>query len=183
MDDMVHDVFREMAWKIINLRQERGLTQAQLAAKVGFTRSQVGRIEAGHGETTLRNLEVLAQFFEIPMNKLFERTLKVDVEMELRPVSIEKPAKGPGSQYHRKILSENRAKVRRFEVAPKSRRRLRLDKNLRYEILGIEGELRIQTAHDRQLLASSRILSAKGHGDLELLNIHARSAAVLVFAY
>lgn len=47
MDDVVHDVFREMAWKIINLRQERGLTQTQLAAKVGLTRSQVGRIEAG----------------------------------------------------------------------------------------------------------------------------------------
>jgi transcriptional regulator with XRE-family HTH domain len=49
--------FREMVWR---LRTEAGLTQAELAERMGTTQSAIARMEAGGTRPTLDTLEKLA---------------------------------------------------------------------------------------------------------------------------
>lgn len=47
-------------------RVKQGLTQAQFAEKIGFSRGQYARFENGDAETTLRFLRALEKAFNIP---------------------------------------------------------------------------------------------------------------------
>jgi transcriptional regulator with XRE-family HTH domain len=52
-----------MGAKIVQLRHAYGLSQQDLAALLGCSRSRIARIETGQGEYTLSELEVLALRF------------------------------------------------------------------------------------------------------------------------
>lgn len=49
-----------MAVSLAKAREERGLTQAALARKIGMKQSQIARIESGHDNVTLATLTKVA---------------------------------------------------------------------------------------------------------------------------
>ncbi len=55
------------------LRKRAGLTQAELAKKVGITRSALGNYESGTREPDFETLEAFADFFNVDLDVLFSR--------------------------------------------------------------------------------------------------------------
>jgi ribosome-binding protein aMBF1 (putative translation factor) len=51
----------EVAFSVHQLRKKRGLSQAQLAKKIGTTQSNVARLEAGNQNFTTDTLQKIAQ--------------------------------------------------------------------------------------------------------------------------
>ena len=51
---------RELLRSLAHVREESGLTQTQVAARMGTSQSQVARIEAASGDTKLSTVERLA---------------------------------------------------------------------------------------------------------------------------
>ena len=51
----------EMARRVLELRQERGLTQAALSAASGVQQSEISRIERGQGNPTFQTMAHLAR--------------------------------------------------------------------------------------------------------------------------
>ncbi|MEI7512045.1 MAG: helix-turn-helix domain-containing protein [Candidatus Uhrbacteria bacterium] len=51
----------ELASKLIGIRVKRGLTQAELAKKMGTKQSAVARLESGTNNSTIKQLERLAK--------------------------------------------------------------------------------------------------------------------------
>jgi transcriptional regulator with XRE-family HTH domain len=59
---------------IADLRRERGLTQRELAQRIGVSRMSVYHWEAGRNEPSARQLRLLAEAFAVPMEAIaFER--------------------------------------------------------------------------------------------------------------
>jgi transcriptional regulator with XRE-family HTH domain len=83
-------IYRNIAWKIINLRQAQELSQEGLGKKLGLSRYQVSRMEKGFGDTTLANLNLVCQYFKIPLESLFRFEEKRPLRLELRPLIKEK---------------------------------------------------------------------------------------------
>lgn len=54
-----------LATRLRTLRQTRGLTQAQLAAKAGISREYLARLETARQDPTLSTLEKLAKAFRV----------------------------------------------------------------------------------------------------------------------
>lgn len=54
------------------LRQEKGISQAQLAYEAGIEISQISRIERGLINTTIANAKLISKILDIPITKLFE---------------------------------------------------------------------------------------------------------------
>lgn len=52
------------ALKLRKLREEEGISQEDLAARVGLSPAQIGRIENGKVEITLLHLEVFSKYFQ-----------------------------------------------------------------------------------------------------------------------
>lgn len=61
-----------------HLRKKEGLTQAQLAEKVGLKRSLIGAYEEARSEPKLATLIYLARFFRVDLNDLVETDLAVN---------------------------------------------------------------------------------------------------------
>ncbi len=57
--------------RVRHFRQLRGLTQSELAERVGLDRKTVNRLEAGHYSTSLRNVYRLAEALETEVPSLF----------------------------------------------------------------------------------------------------------------
>ncbi|MDO8499057.1 MAG: helix-turn-helix transcriptional regulator [bacterium] len=60
----------EIAYQILQLRQQQGISQSALAKKLGTTQSNVARIEAGQQNFTTITLQKIA--------KVFRRDLRVE---------------------------------------------------------------------------------------------------------
>ena len=58
--------------RIRTLRNERDLSQEQLAELSGLDRTYISGIERGLRNVALRNIEALAKALEVPMSVLFE---------------------------------------------------------------------------------------------------------------
>lgn len=58
--------------KLKQLREGRGLTQAQLAEQAGLTREYIARLETGHHDPPLSTLEKLAKALKVKVGKLLE---------------------------------------------------------------------------------------------------------------
>ena len=72
-------------WRLSELRRERGLTQAELAARAGVHPSQMHRYEAGTAEPTLSVLRGLATGLGVSADRLiFADEVEVLVEARLR---------------------------------------------------------------------------------------------------
>jgi transcriptional regulator with XRE-family HTH domain len=61
------------------LRQARGLTQAELAKRLGVSRSSIGMYESGERVPRHEDLELIADFFNVDIDYLLGRTYKTTV--------------------------------------------------------------------------------------------------------
>src|SRR5438105_1709667 len=68
--------YEELARKIIRYRMKRGLTQAQLAAKVGTSHSAISRLESGRHAASSETLRKLALALDMRLVIGFERGSK-----------------------------------------------------------------------------------------------------------
>lgn len=73
MSEMVTDAaLLELGNKIFALRKAHGLTQAQLAEKVGMSTSAINRIECGQRQPRLSTIRKFAECFNVDPNFLYE---------------------------------------------------------------------------------------------------------------
>ena len=56
--------------RIKDLRQERGLTQSQLAEKIGTTASTIGKYEREQLQPNVETVKLLCTFFEVSADYL-----------------------------------------------------------------------------------------------------------------
>ena len=61
------------------LRNSCGLTQAEMAEKLGISRSTIGMYETGAREPDFETLEKIADFFNVDIDYLLGRTDKTTV--------------------------------------------------------------------------------------------------------
>jgi len=66
--------YREIAWLLIKYRMDHGLTQQELADRVGTSYSQISRIESGRYKTSLDSLLRIAHALDLRMIIGFEST-------------------------------------------------------------------------------------------------------------
>lgn len=59
--------------RIKTMRESRGMTQVQLAAEMGVSRSAIGMYERDEREPDLDTIEALADIFNVPMSALTDR--------------------------------------------------------------------------------------------------------------
>lgn len=64
--------FQEIAWLLIKYRMDHGLTQEELAHRVGTSSSQIARIESGRHATTLTTLRRVAHALDMKLVIGFE---------------------------------------------------------------------------------------------------------------
>ena len=66
-----------LAQNIKHLRKDKGLTQEQLAHKVGVKRAMVGAYEEGRAEPRLQTIQNLCHYFKVRLDKLIGSDLSV----------------------------------------------------------------------------------------------------------
>ena len=64
---------QRLAEKLRMLRQEKGLSQVQMAKRLGVSRSTLNRLEAADQNTTLRTLDRLCRALKYEPGELFDR--------------------------------------------------------------------------------------------------------------
>ena len=65
------DINKDVGFKIRQIREERGLTQEQLAALADLHRAYIGQIERGEKNIGLINLEKIAKALTVDIRDLF----------------------------------------------------------------------------------------------------------------
>jgi len=63
---------RLLGLRIRRLRQERGMTQEDLAFKIGVDRSYMGFVERGERNPTLDKIDKIARVLKVKLNILFK---------------------------------------------------------------------------------------------------------------
>jgi DNA-binding XRE family transcriptional regulator len=66
-------VYWEIAWPLIKYRMDHGLTQRELADRVGTSHPQISRIESGRYVTSLDTLHRIAHALDLKLVIGFER--------------------------------------------------------------------------------------------------------------
>lgn len=56
---------------LISLRKSKGLTQKELADQIGMSASAIGNYEQGTRTPDYETLEIIADFFNVPLDSLF----------------------------------------------------------------------------------------------------------------
>ena len=79
--------YREIAWLLIRYRMDHGLTQEQLAARVGISAAQIARIERGRQRTSLDTLLRIARALDLSVELAFEHTAR-DGRRERQTVAL-----------------------------------------------------------------------------------------------
>jgi ribosome-binding protein aMBF1 (putative translation factor) len=64
--------FREIAWLLIKYRMDHGMTQDELAKRVGTSNSQISRIESGRHTTSFDTLARIARALDLKLLVGFE---------------------------------------------------------------------------------------------------------------
>lgn len=59
--------------RLYQLRKQKGLTQADVAEKLGISRQAVSRWEIGAAIPTLENIKILSELFDVSVEYLFTR--------------------------------------------------------------------------------------------------------------
>ena len=62
----------KIGMRIKALREKRGLSQEELAARAGITRGYLARLETGRHEPTLKMLAKLAKALHVKLSRLLE---------------------------------------------------------------------------------------------------------------
>ena len=65
--------------KIKEARQQAGLSQQQLAEKLGVSRSAVAKWESDYGICDVDNLKALSKLFDVSIDYLLNRTNKKEI--------------------------------------------------------------------------------------------------------
>ena len=65
-------IHRRLAMKLKHYRKARGLTQGQLATKVGLSLGYIARLEIGMHDPPLSTLAKLAKALKVPVGELVE---------------------------------------------------------------------------------------------------------------
>jgi transcriptional regulator with XRE-family HTH domain len=68
---MSRDIQTRFGRKIRQLRTQRGLTQMDLADKVGMAAAFLSRVEAGEKEPCLGTIQALSQGLKVPLRRIF----------------------------------------------------------------------------------------------------------------
>ena len=76
----------DLGKKIKDLREEKALTPEQLAEKIGFAKSTIWAYESGKKQITVSHLTRLADFFDVSVDGLLDRTEKV-IDLDLQNAS------------------------------------------------------------------------------------------------
>ena len=63
---------RDLGFRLRELRQERKLTQAELAEKCGLHRTFIGSVERGERNLSILNLRLIAKVLRTPLADLLE---------------------------------------------------------------------------------------------------------------
>jgi len=63
---------QRLGQRVQDLRKQRGLTQAALAAKAGISREYLARLEIGRHEPTLTTLQGLAKALGVKVGRLLQ---------------------------------------------------------------------------------------------------------------
>lgn len=78
MRNRVPDVLRHEPEALVYARRVTGMTQAELARKVGVARSLINELEAGKRSATVRMLEKLAEVLGCPLVVLERKRVVVE---------------------------------------------------------------------------------------------------------
>ena len=84
------NVFRAIGLRIVELRQERGVTQETLAARIGLDSRDLRRIEAG-SNATVRTLNAIATALSVPLATIFETPSARELRRPGRPPTTPAP--------------------------------------------------------------------------------------------
>ena len=68
---MSRDVRTRFGKKIRQLRTQRGLSQMQLAERVGMAAAFLSRVEAGEKEPCLGTIQALSEGLKVPLRRIF----------------------------------------------------------------------------------------------------------------
>ncbi len=69
---MKSNINEEVGFNIRRIREERGLSQEELAALAGLHRAYVGQIERGEKNIGLKNLEKIAKTLDVDISVLVD---------------------------------------------------------------------------------------------------------------
>jgi len=69
---MKNDINDEVGFNIRRIREERGLSQEELATLAGLHRAYVGQIERGEKNIGLKNLEKIAKALDVNIRVLVD---------------------------------------------------------------------------------------------------------------
>lgn len=67
-----------LALNVMNLRRERGMTQAQLADAIGVSQPRIAEVEAGDANPRLVTLSKIAHALGVTLSELLEDNLNAD---------------------------------------------------------------------------------------------------------
>lgn len=71
-----------------NLRKNKGLSQTELAKKIGVAPSTIGMYETGKREPNYETLEIIADFFNVDMNYLLGKEPEQTLDQKLEGVDF-----------------------------------------------------------------------------------------------
>jgi len=66
------DINKEVGFKIIIIREQRGLSQEKLTAKASLHRAYIGQIERGEKNIGLKNLQKIANALGVSLQTLLD---------------------------------------------------------------------------------------------------------------
>jgi transcriptional regulator with XRE-family HTH domain len=72
LEKAMSDIVKEVGFKIIVLREQRGWTQERLASEAGLHRAYIGQIERGEKNIGLKNLEKIANALNVSVRVLLD---------------------------------------------------------------------------------------------------------------
>ena len=56
--------------KLRELRESKGLTQRDVSIATGLTELTIGKLEGNKGNPTLKTMQTVADFYEVPVSEL-----------------------------------------------------------------------------------------------------------------
>lgn len=80
MSDKVMDLIRHLPNRLRQIRQNKGLSQENMADALGISTTAYGDLERGKTEITLMRLDAIATIFQVPLENLlgFEQGPTID---------------------------------------------------------------------------------------------------------
>jgi len=63
---------KQFGKRVRKLRVEKGLSQEELAFKIGIHRTYIGGIERGERNPSLKNIAAIAKALQVTLSKLFQ---------------------------------------------------------------------------------------------------------------